>query len=117
MHPQRRFARWVDSRRWVVARTMPQWPHEYTSVDRKRDPPEVIRRFEWAVLYIRRHGERRRFLPTGSRFDYLDHGDHSYWSMGWPVAQTILINRAMVDDDHPLHVVVRRRVQARESSS
>jgi hypothetical protein len=89
---------------------MPVHPHEYTSVSRKRDALEVITEFETAVQYIRDHGERRRFIPTGSSFIYYDCGDHTYWSMGWPLHMTILINRAVLDLEHPLHVPVIRRV-------
>ena len=110
---QRRFANWVESRKWVVAKTMPEWPHEYSAVNRKKDPPQVIRKFEWAELFIRHHGERRRFLPTGSRFDYYECGEYSYWTMGWPAHMTILINRDRYDPDSQLPVLVKRRAQKR----
>ena len=110
MHPQIRFADWIESRLWVVARTMPEWPHEYTSRSIKKDPPEITEAFNWAVLYIREKGVRRRFLPSGSRFTYLDFGPYSYFSMGWPVHQTILVNRFRIDPDWPNHRLVKRRI-------
>ncbi|MGH6824372.1 hypothetical protein [Methyloceanibacter sp.] len=106
---QRWFGLWVQSRVWVYAKTMPQWPHEYTSVNRKKDAPEVVEMFEVAVVYVREAGMRLRFKATGSRFTYLPFGAHMYWSMGWPPSQTVVLNRCEYVEGLPDHIPVKRR--------
>lgn len=69
---------------------MPKIPHWYTirAWNRELEPD-----FEFFVMYIREHGYEKRF---GTRtYMYLDVGEHSYWTMGAPLKDTILINRAM----------------------
>lgn len=73
---------------WHFAKTMPQTPHEYTLL-RETTDPETFRRF---VLHIRSHGYQKRF--RANMYTYLDVGGMSYWTMGAPLQQTILINRA-----------------------
>jgi len=64
-------------------------PHEYTL--RQWNSPETFARF---VRLIREHPESwdRRFL--GQRLRSLRIGEHYYWTMGAPVAETIVVNRA-----------------------
>lgn len=90
------FKKFIGTRRWRYAKTMPQWPHEY-SVRRFDDPAEDQVLFEEAVAFIRAYGERRRFEPTGKSSVYLDIDGLQYWSMGAPVEETIIINRARLD--------------------
>jgi hypothetical protein len=90
------FRAFVGKRSWRYARTMPQWPHEYT-VRRVNDPREEQDLFEEAVEFIRSHGESRIFAPTGRSSDYLDVDGLQYWTMGAPVEETIIINRAWLD--------------------
>jgi hypothetical protein len=40
---------------------------------------------------IRRHGYDADF--EGRTYTYLDIDDHSYWSMGAPLEETVVINR------------------------
>jgi len=82
------FRNFVASRYWKFAKTMPQNPHEYTL--RKEKDVE----FENAVIYIRENGKPRTF--KGRRYICLDCGVHQYWTMGNPLPETILINRALV---------------------
>jgi hypothetical protein len=103
---QRRFARFVASRNWIYAKSMPEWPHEYTS--RPRDPPIQVRRFEWAVLYIKHNGVRMKFKPTGSRCIYFDHVGFRYWTMtGFP-PMTRIINRALISECARFHEPIIR---------
>jgi hypothetical protein len=70
------FRRFVSKRNWRYARTMPQWPHEYT-VRRFDDPQDEQVLFEAAVRFIRSQGEQRFFVPTGRSSTYspvLEHG-------------------------------------------
>lgn len=66
---------------------MPENPHEYTLRKLWRSDPDFVR----AVEFIRAHGYRNRF--EGRSYTQLDVGEHTYWTMGAPVEETILINR------------------------
>lgn len=104
---KQQFGAWVKNRVWVFAKTMPEHPHFYTAIDRKRDDSDTIARFEEAVIFVRTYGVRRKFTPTNSRFVYFDHEGLSYWTLGWPPHMTIIMNRAPFDP--LLHVPVRVR--------
>ena len=53
--------------------------------------------FEQAVVFIRTYGERRTFEPTGKSSVYFDIDGRQYWTMGAPIEETIIINRAWLD--------------------
>ena len=73
---------------WTFARTMPQIPHEYTL--RAKAPDEKL--FQRVVLYIRQVGYEANYrLAT---YIYLDIDGWKYWTMGAPIEDTNLINRA-----------------------
>ncbi len=74
-------------------------PHEY-SLQRLWLNDED---FAWCVEYIRRVGYETRFI--GRVWTYYDVGEYQYWTMGSPVPETTLINRA-----------VRRPASARSGS-
>jgi hypothetical protein len=90
-----RFHQLVHGKRFVFAKTMPDNPHHYTLRRDWADSGE----FDEAVQLIRRVGYPLRWPPTGKgrRYTYLNMNGHHYWTMGAPVDQTILINRA----EHP----------------
>lgn len=90
------FRKFVETRHWVFAKTMPQWPHEYT-VRSFQDQKEEQTIFEQAVVFIRAHGEHRTFKPTGRSSVYFDIDGRQYWTMGAPVEETVIINRAWLD--------------------
>lgn len=90
------FKKFIGTRHWRFAKTMPQWPHEY-SVRQFDDPPEDQALFEEAVSFIRAQGERRWFEPTGRSSVYLDIDGRQYWTMGAPIKETTIINRAWLD--------------------
>jgi hypothetical protein len=48
-----------------------------------------------------------RFAPTGSRFVYYQMDGELFFSIGWPVHQTVVLNRAKYDPE--LHLPVRAR--------
>lgn len=76
---------------WIYAKTMPQWPHWYTLRKNWRSNVD----FEGVVQFIRDFGYQERF---GSRtFLRLNINGMKYWSMGAPVQETILINRAVIE--------------------
>jgi hypothetical protein len=68
---------------------MPEQPHEYTVRGETADED-----FGWFVLYIRQHGYRARY--GGRLYIYLEVDHWRYWTMGEPVAETTVINRASV---------------------
>jgi hypothetical protein len=81
--------------RWQFARTMPQWPHEYTVRDWCLElEPEFI---AFAAL-IRRDGTSKPWPPEAGtpryRNTYLELDGREYWTMGSPIPATTVINRA-----------------------
>lgn len=79
----------ILTNRWKEAKSMPKIPHSYCLKKSCSDP----RKFEQFVLYIREHGIPRRFFRRV--FVYLDVGIYEYWTMGNPLSETTLINRAV----------------------
>jgi hypothetical protein len=85
--------------RWHFAKTMPQWPHEYTVREWR---PDLEREFFKFVALIRRNGEVKPWprdapLPR-YHLTYLELDGWEYWSMGAPVRDTTVINRAFLTD-------------------
>lgn len=81
------FASFINRHQWTFAKTMPKHPHWYI-VRKNCDPAH----FERAVRLIREHGEQRRFYRK--RLTYLHFDGLDYWTMGAPVEETTIINRA-----------------------
>jgi hypothetical protein len=90
------FRKFTEVRHWRYAKTMPQWPHEYT-VRKFQDAEEEQALFEQAVAFIRARGEHRIFEPTGKSSIYFDIDGRQYWTMGAPIEETVIINRAWLD--------------------
>lgn len=85
---------------WTFAKTMPRDPHWYTL--RKRWQEDEA--FERAVRYLRRVGYRQTYRRA--RYAYSNINEHCYWTMGWPVEETELINRAVWNGEHPYDAVM-----------
>jgi hypothetical protein len=89
---------YVAAVRWQFAKTMPQWPHEYTVREWR---PELEEQFLAFVELIRRAGEVKPWPKDALRpryhHTYLEIDGWQYWTMGAPVAETTVINRARVD--------------------
>ena len=83
------FREFVASSPWKFAQTMANIPHEYSL----RKKHEDDQRFADAVQFIRESGYVQSFY--GREYRYFDLGGHQYWTMGAPVEETILINRAV----------------------
>ena len=69
--------------------------HQYTLGSWNPDLADVFSKF---VIHIRRHGYIDKFM--GSEYTYFNVEDYQYWSMGSPLEETILINRAKLKDDY-----------------
>jgi hypothetical protein len=78
---------------WMYAKTMPDWPHEY--IVRQQVDYKLFVEF---VEFIRKHGEERLFYKRV--LTYYDDGDLTYWTMGAPVLETTIINRAKIADSY-----------------
>jgi hypothetical protein len=85
----------VAAVRWQFAKTMPQWPHEYTVRDWNPDRDAEFAAF---VELIRRQGVVKPWpadaVTPRYHHTYLEIDDWDYWTMGAPVAETTVINRA-----------------------
>ena len=83
--------------RWQFARTMPQWPHEYTV---RAWRPDLEREFLEFVVLIRRDGVVKPWPRDASspryRLTYLELDGWEYWTMEAPVPETTVINRALL---------------------
>lgn len=93
---------YIGEVRWQYAKTMPDWPHEYTV---KSWRPELSTRFEAFCLLIQETGfvEPWPPPPATARYanTYLVIGRHTYWPMGPlgdsdPIEDKSVINRALV---------------------
>ena len=84
------FGRWITSRDWVFAKTYADTaPHEYTV--RKGEDDDFFK----AVVMIRENGYREYYWK--SLMTYMDFEGRKYWTMGAPVGETVIINRALID--------------------
>ncbi len=83
----------ISGHTWKFARTQPRNPHYYVVRDRCRDDDEFVR----FVMHIRKFGYENWFWNKPYiQFDWHVPGDEhaaSYWSMGWSLTSTIIINR------------------------
>ena len=81
----------IDKRKWTFAKTMPWCPHFYTV--RKGKDDELFCQF---AMHIRENGYEKKwcnYLHT-----YFDVGEWYYWTMGNPIAETTIINRAKLSE-------------------
>ena len=86
---------------WTFAKTMPFAPHEYIVKERC---PLSAEEFEYFVNMQREHGIRERWGKYNNPYLYVD--DYKYWTMGAPLEETTVINRAkacVVKDVHQLN--------------
>ena len=87
---------YIASVRWQFAKTMPQWPHEYTV---RAWRPDLEQEFIEFVVLIRRDGVVKAWPPDAAEpryhHAYLELDGWEYWTMGSPIPETTLINRAL----------------------
>lgn len=87
--------------RWTFAKTMPFAPHEYIVKDRC---PLTTEDFEYFINMQREHGVKESWGKYNNPYLYID--DYKYWTMGAPLEETTVINRAkasVVSDVHQLY--------------
>jgi len=73
------------------AKTMKNIPHHYTLVQTWKSRAE----FEELVQFMRDNGVEERFFSR--TFTYYYANGYKYWTMGFPLNQTRLINRAIAE--------------------
>ena len=74
---------------WTFAKTMPWAPHEYIV---RGKCPLTDEEFDYFVNMQRNYGKEERWGKYNFPYLYID--DYKYWTMGAPVEETIVINRA-----------------------
>ena len=79
----------IATNRWKFAKTMAYIPHEYNVREWHDDDTDFVR----FVMHIRLSGYDQNFYSKVYR--YLDFGPYQYWTMGDPIDQTVIINRAL----------------------
>ncbi len=80
---------YIKSVYWKYAKTMPEHPHEYTLKEWNPDKKDMFEKF---CIFIRENGYDDYFYRKKLRYYNLD--GYKYWTMGSPIEETILINRA-----------------------
>jgi len=87
----------IDSVKWTYAKTMPDWPHEY--IVRSRVAEEL---FIKLVEHIRNYGYEGKFFSMP--ITYFDHDGMTYWTMGAPLDETIIVNRCKKADTYEVRL-------------
>ena len=76
---------------WTFAKTMPWVPHEYIV---RGKCPLAEEEFIYFVNMQRDYGVKEHWGKYYHPYLYID--DYKYWTMGAPIEETIIINRAKV---------------------
>ena len=76
---------------WTFAKTMPWCPHEYIV---RGKCPLTEEEFLYFIEMQRNYGKVERWGKYITPYLYID--DYKYWTMGAPVEETIVMNRAKV---------------------
>lgn len=79
----------IDRCGWTFAKSMPFAPHEYIVKDKCALTKEE---FEYFVNMQREYGVKERWGRYNNSYLYID--DYKYWTMGAPIEETTVINRA-----------------------
>mgnify|MGYP006910661458 CR=1 FL=1 len=85
---------------------MPQWPHEY--IVRDQVDQDLFVQF---VKHIRQHGYHGYFYKR--EITYYDHDGMTYWTMGAPIEETIIINRCCKEDTYEMRLKEGRLPQVK----
>lgn len=77
--------------KWTFAKTMPWCPHEYIV---RGKCPLSEEEFQYFIEMQRNYGKVERWGKYITPYLYID--GYKYWTMGAPVEETIVMNRAKV---------------------
>jgi len=85
----------ISSFTWTYAKTYAKiCPHEYIVKDKIHE--KYHERFIQVVNYIRENGFAANYKSRAGKYYILD--DHYYWTMGAPIEETTVLNRAKLSD-------------------
>jgi hypothetical protein len=86
--------KFIDSADWVFAKTYAKTaPHEYAVRDKN---PHLEDEFVYFVKFIRKHGYEEMFW--NKPYTRYNVGKYKYWTMGNPIDETTIINRAIINN-------------------
>lgn len=85
----------IENHNWKVAKTYKNYPHSYVFKGALTNDDDV-KSFEYFVLYIRKYGFTGIFFKTSYVYLYIN--GYYYWTMGNPLEETTIINRASDKD-------------------
>ena len=90
------FQEYIARNKWTFAKTYAAFcPHEYVVKDRLPEEEKAV--FEQIVSFIRENGFVAIYGKLGpNRYYTVD--DYYYWTMGAPIEETTLLNRAKLSD-------------------
>lgn len=92
----KRFRSFVKRHDWTWAKTYAdKAPHWY--VNAKKMQGAEKEEFYEMVQLIRDYGVKEKFWNSTYTYLYLD--GYKYWTMGWPVRETFILNRAEAKND------------------
>lgn len=78
---------------WTFAKTMPLWPHEY-----------IVREYVDEALFVKLVQHIRQFGYEGKFYKmpitYFDQEGMTYWTMGAPIEETIIVNRCLKENTY-----------------
>ena len=83
----------IANLKWTYAKTMPDWPHYYI-VRSKVDEPLFVK----LVEHIRIYGYQGPFYDKS--ITYFEEDGLIYWTMGNPIDETTILNRAWKEDSY-----------------
>jgi hypothetical protein len=83
----------VASSKWIFAKTMPEWPHEY--LVRGRVDEEL---FVKLVRHTRANGLEGPFYDR--KFIYYEEDGLLYWTMGASLEETTIVNRCKKENSY-----------------
>lgn len=87
----------IAQNRWIFARTYAKFlPHEYCLRE------NATEKFDDFVVAIRENGVKAKFFSK--YYIYLEVDGYFYWTMGNPIEETTLINRASKDNYELLEI-------------
>jgi hypothetical protein len=88
----------VDRETWTYAKTMPKWPHEYLVRERVGDEGLFVQ----LIKHIRAEGYEGTYYRL--KITYYDEDGLTYWTMGAPVKETIIINRCKKENTYEVRL-------------
>ena len=83
----------ISNEKWIFAKTMAKWPHEYIVRERVDD-----NLFVKLVEHIRANGYQGNFYKK--EITYYEENGLVYWTMGAPISETTIINRCIKENTY-----------------